>query len=609
MKILFSFLDVILFTILIFVKSFFFGKQIQPNFLAFKSLLPSVFACIAITVGISLLLKHKRRMRFLYICNIIFTCFMVGDLVYFRYFKDMISVFTLRNMFQLGAVTASVENLFKLSDLFFFLDIILLKNLKKLYKNKSVFQLNTKFNTLSLCILIAFGVGTNGYCMNKLSKEQPKLLSSMYNKVYIVKTLGDINYHSIDAYNFITNSISRSIPLSQKDKANINTFLHNNNKPISNNYSGLYKGKNLIIIQVEALQNFAINATYEGQEITPNLNAFVKRSCYFNNYFYQVASGGTSDAEFMTNNSLYPASSGAAYFLYARNQYSSLGNKLKENGYATAALHGYKESFWNRQNMYETLGFQHFYGEKSYNTDEKIGLGISDKSFLSQSVIKIQKLSQPFYSFIITLSSHYPYDNIEKYGNFNSGKFENTLLGNYMKAIHYTDEQLGVFLKDLESNGLMQNSIIAIYGDHNAITKISEDKLMEFMNLEDTDINWSLLQKVPLILHVPDEKIKGTNELYSGEMDLYPTLCNLMSIQNSNMLGKDLFNSSHGRVIFRNGSFTDGNVYYMSQTDKYYDINTKKVLEKNKQLTDIKNDYISQLQYSDEILKHNLLKK
>ena len=113
------------------------------------------------------------------------------------------------------------------------------------------------------------------------------------------------------------------------------------------------KGKNLIIVQVEALQQFVIDKTVMGQEITPNLNKLIKSSAYFNNYFYQIAAGGTSDAEFMSNNSLYPAPSGAAFFFYANNNYLSLPKALVKNGYETAALNGYYETFWNRNIMYK----------------------------------------------------------------------------------------------------------------------------------------------------------------------------------------------------------------------------------------------------------------
>jgi lipoteichoic acid synthase len=347
-----------------------------------------------------------------------------------------------------------------------------------------------------------------------------------------------------------------------------------------------------------------------GEEITPNLNKLIKRSAYFNNYFYQIAAGGTSDAEFMSNNSIYPASSGAAYFLYSNNDYLSLPKALVNNGYETAALHGYRETFWNRNIMYKTLGFQNFFGEKSYDVNEKIGLGLSDKEFLSQSLDKLHNLSNPYYAFLITLSSHYPYDDTSNYGEFNVGEYENSLLGNYLKAIHYTDAQLGMFIDKLEEDGTLDNSVLAIYGDHYAIPKDKQDELAKFMNIDNmTELQWAKLQKVPLIVHFPKDANKGLQEIYGGEMDLYPTLSNLFDLPNENQLGKDLFNTKDGTVIFRNGSFTDGNIFYLSQSNSFYSIDSDKNLPESEELTAELKTSMTELDYSDEILKHNLLHK
>jgi phosphoglycerol transferase MdoB-like AlkP superfamily enzyme len=195
------------------------------------------------------------------------------------------------------------------------------------------------------------------------------------------------NYHYLDFYNFISFNISRKSPVSKSEQTAIQTFFQDNSFH-NNNLNGAAKGKNLIMIQVEALQEFVINAKINGQEITPNLNKWIKKSAYFNNFFYQVSAGGTSDAEFMSNNSLYPSPSGAAYYLYPNNEYNSLPKSLKDNGYSTAALHGFKGTFWNRDVMYKAVGFDNFYSERDFNIDSTVGLGLSDKSFLNQSVDK-----------------------------------------------------------------------------------------------------------------------------------------------------------------------------------------------------------------------------
>lgn len=602
-----TYIDVILFIIFVCTKALVYGKQLESGYFSYISLLYPIFASIILLVSFSLILNSKVRTKFLYICNLIITIFIISDLNYFRYFKDVISIPVLINGFQLGAVKSSVSSIIKFTDFFYALDLIFIPLIVNKYKKNENTSKLSKVLVFSVLLLAGIIIDTyNFYC---LSKDQPRLLTTMYNKVYISKKLGTINYHYLDFYNFISFSISRKSPVSKSEQTEIQTFLQDNSSHTSN-LNGIAKGKNLIMIQVEALQQFVIDSKIDGKEITPNLNKWAKRSEYFNNFYYQISAGGTSDAEFMSNNSLYPASSGAAYFLYCGNEFNAMPKNFKNSGYSTAALHGFRESFWNRNVVYKKFGFDNFYGEKSYNIDENIGLGLSDKSFLNQSISKIEKLNKPYYAFLITLSSHFPYDDVNNYGNFNVGSYENTLLGNYLKSIHYTDEQLGMFFDKLEKEGILKDSVVVLYGDHYAIPKDHEQELCKFLGKNSlSDIEWLKLQKVPMMIHFPDESIKGVNSIYSGQMDIYPTMANLFNLSNKTLMGKDIFNSSQGNIIFRDGSFIYNNCYYVSQKNSYYNISTGEKINETDSLKKKREDVLNQLQYSDEILKHNLLKK
>lgn len=603
------YIDLFLFVVLIITKAIIYGKEMQPDYFSYTSLFPPVFASVLIIVAISLLLNNKGRMRFLYTCNLFITILIISDLTYFRYFKDVISIPILINGFELSSVKSSVSTLVRLADFLYALDLITVLPFINSYKNNRNTEIPRIFKLSLFLVFLTLSLGINAENFYALSKEQPRLLSTMYNKVYIVKKLGTINYHLLDFYKSMYTGIVSKTPISKTTEKEIKIFLNTNSSNTSN-LRGITKGKNLIMIQVEALQGFTINSSIEGQEITPNLNKWVKRSMYFNNMFYQTAAGGTSDAEFITNNSLYPASSGAAYFLYAGNKFNAMPETFKEAGYDTAALHGFRETFWNRDIMYKKLGFNNFYGEKSYNIDENVGLGLSDKSFLSQSIDKIKTLNKPYYGFLITLSSHFPYDDVTKYGNFNVGPYEGTLLGNYLKAINYTDAQLGMFFEQLEKEGILENSVVVLYGDHYAIPRDNESELSKFLNKSSiSDLEWINLQKVPMMIYFPDESKKGISSIYAGQMDIYPTICNLFDLPSNNLMGKDLFNSKEGNVIFRDGSFTDGTYYYMAQTDTYYDISSGEKVTETDALKNKKEDNINQLNYSDDILKHDLLKK
>ncbi|GAA0739361.1 LTA synthase family protein [Clostridium oceanicum] len=615
-KIIHSFvknLDILFFVILVTLKVLFYGKQIATNFFSYKYIMSPVIASVLIIVGISLLFKNKRRTRFLYILNIIISIFIIADLAYFRYYKDIISIGAIRNAFLLGGVASSIGSLFKATDILYVIDIILFIPLMRFYK-KANRKENKLVTRVVLAAVIIFGAGAlNNISISKLAKDQPGLLHTMSNRIYITKVLGSINFHAIDAYQFTKNTINNMKPLPKEKENQIKSVFNDNLKSETNNLKGKAKGKNLIVIQVEALQQFVINAKVEGKEVTPNLNRWLKRSRYFDNYFYQVAAGNTSDAEFLSNNSVYPAASGAAYYLYSGNKFNSLPKTLGDEGYYTAAMHGYKNGFWNRNVMYKAQKFDDFYGETNYKIDDKVGLGLSDKSFLNQSLEKMKSFKKPFYSFVVTLSSHFPYDDVEGYEKdekFNVGKYEGTFMGNYLKGIHYADTQLGMFLDKLEKEGYMDDSLIVLYGDHNAISKNYIQQLYDFVGeKEPNDMKWYQLQKVPMFIHFPKDEHKGVDHTYSGQIDLYPTLANLYDLPKEYMLGNDLFNSKNTKVTFRNGSYTDGKVFYVSWTGDYYDIKTGKKIPENEKVKLEKEKSLKDLQASDDFLNHNLIKK
>lgn len=601
-------IDIILFFLIILIKLQKYSNEIGEGYVLKSSIYPAA-ASIAIIIAISILLKNKSRAKFLFLMDLIISIAILVDINYFRYFKDLISIPVIKNGFLLGDVKSSVNSLFKIKDLLYLSDFLILIPLMSIRKHFN-FENNVFIKRLaaSFLILIIAGV-TNSYYFYDLSNEQPRLISTMYNKVYIEKKLGLINTHGIDIFNTLKNDASRKIALSKTKEAEIQNYLQANTTESRTALKGVGKGKNVIMIQVEALQNFVINAKVDGKEITPNLNKLAGKSIYFDNYYYQVSAGGTSDAEFLSNNSLYPSPSGAAYYIYYDNQYNSLAKALKTQGYNTSVFHGYKETFWNRNIMYKAEGFDNYYSEKSFNIDETVGLGLSDKSFLNQSIEKLKTLENPYFSFLITLSSHFPFDDTEKYGDFNSGKYEGSLLGNYFKAIHYTDEQLGMFLQKLDEEGITKDSIIVLYGDHNAIPKENQKDLADFTGIQNmNDLEWAKLQKVPMMIHFPNDEYAETNHITSGQIDLYPTLCNILDIQNQDLLGSDLLNSKNSSVVFRNGSFTDGNVFYLSGTSTYYDLTNGEKIDETEELKSKKTARLKELEYSDDILKHNLLK-
>ena len=605
--------DILYFFIAILYKLLYFNYILTGSKYISTTLIISSIGTILIIICFTQIIKKTWRMPSLIIINILITFIIMSNLVYFRYYNDIITMTIIKQASMISSVKSSIISLFKPSDILFALDFFLLiiLNKKGLFEEKfRRIEWNIRLLLFALCLSVGI---IFSYCgVSLLEKDQPKILTTFYDKSYIAQNIGIINYHAIDAVKYIKSGLQDKQLLSDAEKDEIKKWFkeNNTNYNIEPKYFGKGKGKNVIVIQVEALQEFVIGKKINGLEITPNLNQLIKKSIYFNNYYCETGFGGTSDAEFLANTSLYPIKTGSVYMKYSGNDYCSLPKVMKAQGYYTIAMHAYKPGFWNRSIMYPNLGFDEFYNKNDYTHDEIIGMGLSDKSFFRQSLNKLKELKEPYYAFLITLTSHYPYSNKIADNDFNIGERQDTFLGNYIKAIHYADEALGCFINALNEEGLMNNTVLAIYGDHYAITKDNKDYLARFLNIENmNDFMWLKLQKVPLIIHMPDDEA-GIRKVAGGGIDFMPTMLNIMGIDYRRMplIGRDLLNSKEGIAIMRNGYFVDDKhlcltidgVAFDVKTGEYYDINDLK--------DEIEVVY-KKLEISEKIIEENLIKE
>ncbi len=259
-------------------------------------------------------------------------------------------------------------------------------------------------------------------------------------------------------------------------------------------------------------------------------------------------------------------------------------------------MHGNNGDFWNRNVMHKNLGYNKFYSQSSYNIDEKIGLGLSDKSFFRQSILKIKnivvKKNKPFYGTMIMLSNHTPFDDVEKYGEYKVTKtiegieypyLEETTLGNYFKSVHYSDSAIGEFITGLDQEGLLENTVVVIYGDHDARLSRKEYNLMyNYDNLNDSvldkddpnydEFDWydyELNRKIPFIIWTKDNKIKKEVSTAMGTIDVLPTLGNMLGVYSQYQLGNDVMGLTDNTVIFPNENFLTNNVYYNSSKEEF----------------------------------------
>lgn len=521
----------------------------------------AAFSTLVILWLFFLFIKLNNRFSMLLFITVysVISLLMLVDTVYFKQFNMMTSVNLLKMMGKLGDVTESIKQIVDVRFFIFALDIPIMICLIKQIHKRNIYKI--KVNNLAFIIVSIFIFFTVFIHTNFIFAE---------------------NLKKVEFFNYHINDIYKNVIHKEKSKYYTADALKNPLAVVdksADKLHGIAKGRNLIVIQIESYQNFIINRKYNGQEITPFLNNLIKsNSLYFNNYHDQVGFGNTVDAEFISNNSLFGTLNGPTYELYTQNIFNGLPWILRENGYTTFAIHGYKGNFDNRIKAYPYQGFQKFISQEDMQPGECIGMGLSDEEVYKQTINFVKQQKQPFYGLYVTLTNHHPYKMPSKYQKIKlKPEHEGTLFGNYMEAANYTDQALKTYFELLKENGLYDNSIIAIYGDHHAfvISDKESSKLMtEFLG-KPYDIKE--MNNIPLIIHVPGIGHSETSDIPSGQVDFAPTILNLLGIQNTNpyMYGQDLVNAKEDGFVplmmyTGKGSFiTKDIVFEMPMNDRF----------------------------------------
>lgn len=317
---------------------------------------------------------------------------------------------------------------------------------------------------------------------------------------------------------------------------------------------GIAKGKNILVIQLEAYQNFVINKEYNGQELTPNLNKLIgEDTLYFENYYSVIGKGNTADAEFATMNSIYPVIDGESYRLYTSNTYNGLPWKCKDAGYETYAFHGNEGEFWNRKAAYPYQGIDHFYSIEDMDDSDIVGLGVSDRSMFSQMVDTLSKTQGNFFAFGISLTSHHPYDIGEELQELKIlPEDQGSKFANYLQAVHYTDSAIGELIQQLKDAGLYEDTVLAFYGDHHGLNCTMDDNDVYVSNFIGKEYGYEEMMKVPCMIHIPGMDTQKTIHTLGCQVDFYPTMAYLldMEIEQPYVMGQNLLVAEHGFAAF-----------------------------------------------------------
>lgn len=583
--------------------------------------------------------KPKKQIKYLFICSLIFsvTCFI--NCTYYSNFISFASFSMLATATELAGYTDAVtQNILEFKDFVFFIQPFILlffhfQLRKKEYYKKVEKVENSKkrfFNTLALTII------SLGFFVTQLTSTDLSRLNKQWNRSSIVMEFGIYIYQANDLASCIKTKVNTMFGYDEAAKT-FREYYSSLEKSKSNKYTNIFQGKNVLVIHAESFQGFTMNLKFNDQELTPNMNRLSEEGIYFNNFYAEESTGTSSDSEFTFSSGLMPASNGTVFMNYFDRNYVTIQKLAQEKGYYTFSMHGNNGSAWNRDIMYKYMGYDKFYSKKDYTIDEEIGLGLSDKSFFRQSVEKLEKINSEhknWYGTLIMLTNHTPFNDINDHSTYSvdinnsdgtvTSYLGGSKIGNYLKSVHYADEAIGQLMSSLDKKGLLDNTIVVIYGDHDAKLKTSEfEKLYYNDNIDNIlidkskkidkvdDYTYELNRKVPFIIWSKDKVGTEYAKTYSkimGMIDVSPTLENMLGLYNPYALGHDIFSVDDNVVVFPSGNWITDKLYYNSSKKEY------RQLDQN---AAISIDYINKysayaediINLSNGIIDYNLIEK
>ena len=627
----------------------FLSMHLLENYLSINPILADT-AIIVFVGAFGYLLKPKNRFGYYLFFDILFSALCMINSVYYTFYTSFASVSMLSLTQYIASVgDAVVENVLQLKDIVYvFSPIILIAVHIKLKKSKYYKKVEVKSERRRKTIrtLIGGAVITVLFLV-MLSPLDISRFAKQWNREYVVMKFGIYVYQ----FNDIITSVQPKInSLFGYDKANkeVTEYYKNKEKSADNKYTGIFKDKNVLVIHAESIQRNLFDMSFNGQDVVPNLKRIASEGMYFSNYYPQVSVGTSSDSELTFTTSLMPTQSGTAFVSYFDRTYNSIPNLMNDMGYFTFSMHANNADFWNRRAMYEHLGYQKFYSKSDYKvtTENTIGLGLSDKEFFKQSMPKLTKINEKYdkwYGLMIMLSNHTPFSDVEHYGNYEVNMketvtkedgtteevvhpyLEGRKLGNYIKSAHYADEALGELFQELDENGLLDNTVVVIYGDHDARLPRKEYDYMYNYNketdskLDKDDPNYKeydsyqyeLGRKVPFIIWTKDMAGTDLNMEVKDVMGMYdamPTLGNMLGFYNKYQLGHDIFDiKSDNIVVFPTGNWVTNKVYYDSQKEEYLSLDGSAISEE--EITKNSKYTTELLNISNDVIVYDLVAK
>ncbi len=350
-----------------------------------------------------------------------------------------------------------------------------------------------------------------------------------------------------------------------------------------NEYTGLFKGKNLILICAESY-----NDAFITKEATPTLWRLTHNGFYFTDFYQPAWGGSTSTGEFSFLLGLSPRGADEAILdTIGDNNYFTMGNQFQRLGYPTMAYHNGSYNYYDRDKTHKNLGFDTFLAQGN-GLEDIAGAWVGDDVMFDKTMDTYMD-NTPFCAYYMTVSGHAKYTKdhakTKKYIEYVREKYGKTYKDTTLYYICYNmhlENGLKIMLEKLEAKGILDDTVIVMTTDHYPYGLVKshnwgntqdyfEDLLKHsYSKCWDRDHNGLIIWS-GCLEHDDKDMAKTINDpVYS--LDILPTLSNLFGMEYDSRLlvGRDVFSDTEPLVFWNNYSWITRRGRYLSSEKKFY---------------------------------------
>ncbi|MCC7368199.1 MAG: LTA synthase family protein [Chloroflexi bacterium] len=538
---------------------------------AYPQIASGTLACLLLACAPLLLLPRRWRLLALIALNVGLTVLAVADLLHTRFYGDVLSTGSFTTPRMVKDILPSILDIARTLDPIFGIDLALALIIvpAHLWQTRRLAGLPMPVRSRMGAGFLALGLAVVSPTLATRWQQGDALFSPASPRIEAAAVVGLLPYHVLEIV--APRASVGGPPAAQVERVRRYLADERGRRGPQSPLFGAARGANVILISAESLQAFPIGLEVNGQPIMPRLAALARESLTFPNYHEQTYLGTTSDAQFGVLQGLHPRPVGFVAMDYAQNHFRALPRVLADQGYETFAAVAASSDFWNADRLNPAYGFQHAYYEDAFQLTEYIQAWLADDAFFGQMVPRLANREHPYLAYLQSSSNHHPYELAAQYRLLDLGPLDGTLLGDYLQSAHVFDQSLGRFLEQLRADGVLDQTVFVLYGDHQGFLgdPPALGQLVGRPAWNEYDRFW-VRKRTPLVVRLPHGAHAGERAVVGGHLDVAPTILSLLGVSVDEgdygmMLGRDLTAERPSLTVFRDGSFADDRYYWVQR--------------------------------------------